>query len=105
MSLTRLVKVSLEREAQEMVDVGEVSRKMHLCCGAYPDHRDSCSVWDEAPGVEGRIGPGRGQYNFPHVYARDVQSGAGNCVCGSSLGNAVHLQAAPGVFIPHAFRY
>lgn len=56
------------------------------------------------PGWEGTVGPGPGAYSKPHVYARDVQSGAGNCVCGSALGAWKHLQAAPGVPIPDAMR-
>lgn len=54
------------------------------------------------PGYEGSVGPGPGQYGQPHVYARDVTSGAGNCVCGRALGNSggIHTEAAPGVPIP-----
>ena len=60
---------------------------------------------NEIPGWEGSIGPGPGQYGKPHVYARDIHSGAGNCVCGADLGAAVHVQAAPGVPIPDQMRY
>jgi sorbitol-specific phosphotransferase system component IIBC len=56
------------------------------------------------PGWEGTIGPFPGQYHLPHVYARDVQSGAGNCVCGLWLAHARHVQAAPGVPIPERMR-
>jgi hypothetical protein len=56
------------------------------------------------PGWEGAIGPFSGQYRKPHVYARDIQSGAGNCVCGSDLPDWVHIQAAPGVPIPDSMR-
>ena len=52
------------------------------------------------PGWEGTTGPFPGQYKEPHVYARDVHSGAGNCVCGATLGDSLHVQAAPGVAIP-----
>lgn len=55
---------------------------------------------DEIPGWEGSMGPFPGQYTQPHVYARSVYSGAGNCVCGAALGDSVHVQAAPGVPIP-----
>jgi len=65
-------------------------------------HRDGMS---EIPGWEGSIGPGPGQYHLPHVYARDVHSGAGNCVCGRGLGDDRHVQAAPGVPIPGHMRY
>lgn len=58
----------------------------------------------QIPGWEGSIGPGPGQYNDPHVYARDICSGAGNCVCGHALGDARHVQAAPGVPIPDSMR-
>lgn len=56
------------------------------------------------PGWEGAIGPSPAEYNQPHVYARDIQSGAGNCVCGKYLGHFVHVQAAPGVPIPEHMR-
>jgi hypothetical protein len=59
---------------------------------------------EEAPGYEGSVGPGPGQYNRPHVYARDVTSGAGNCVCGWPLPDDRHTEAAPGVPIPNRFR-
>ena len=52
------------------------------------------------PGWEGSVGPFPSEYNDPHVYARDIQSGAGNCVCGRALGESAHVQAAPGVPIP-----
>lgn len=52
------------------------------------------------PGWEGSVGPFPAQYHLPHVYARDVHSGAGNCVCGGALGESKHVQAAPGVDIP-----
>jgi len=56
------------------------------------------------PGWEGTMGPFPRQYGKPHVYARAVRSGAGNCVCGSHLGASVHVMAAPGVPIPDALR-
>lgn len=52
------------------------------------------------PGYEGSIGPFPGQYAEPHVYARDVGSGAGNCVCGGSPDDALHTEIAPGVPVP-----
>jgi hypothetical protein len=55
---------------------------------------------EHVPGWEGRTGPFPAQYGAPHVYARDVYSGAGNCVCGSALDVPKHVQAAPGVPIP-----
>lgn len=54
----------------------------------------------EIPGTDGSIGPFPGQYSKPHVYARDVHSGAGNCVCGWALGAWLHTEAAPGIPIP-----
>ena len=60
---------------------------------------------NEIPGWEGSIGPGPGQYGKPHVYARDIHSGAGNCVCGRGLGDRKHVQAAPGVPVPDGDRY
>ena len=73
------------------------------------------SVWEEfareasqplvtIPGWEGSCGPFKSQYNEPHVYARDIQSGAGNCVCGHTLGESRHVAAAPGVPIPDSMR-
>jgi len=59
---------------------------------------------NEVPGWEGSVGPFPGQYGRRHVYARDVHSGAGNCVCGGHLGHKRHVQAAPGVPIPEAMR-
>lgn len=56
------------------------------------------------PGWEGAVGPFRADYGRPHVYARDVHSGAGNCVCGAHLGHRRHVQAAPGVDVPDALR-
>jgi len=59
---------------------------------------------DDIPGWEGTIGPFKSQYGKPHVYARDIHSSAGNCVCGNTLGNTLHVQAAPGVDIPERLR-
>lgn len=56
------------------------------------------------PGWEGSMGPFARDYNRPHVYARDIHSGAGNCVCGGHLGHRLHVQAAPGVDIPVSMR-
>ena len=56
------------------------------------------------PGWEGSIGPFPGQYNEKHVYARDVHSGAGNCVCSRGLGSWIHVQAAPGIDVPERIR-
>src|ERR1700761_9353536 len=57
------------------------------------------------PGFEGSIGPfGATEYCQPHVYARDITSGAGNCVCGSALGDDLHTEAAPGVPVPDSAR-
>ncbi len=60
---------------------------------------------EQVPGWEGSVGPFPLQYNDPHVYARSVHSGAGNCVCGWPLGDARHVQAAPGVPVPEVMRY
>lgn len=57
------------------------------------------------PGYCGSIGPfGAAEYCQPHVYARDITSGAGNCVCGSALGDELHAEAAPGVPVPDSMR-
>jgi hypothetical protein len=60
---------------------------------------------DKIPGWEGTTGPFPSTYHKPHVYARDVHSGAGNCVCGRSLGHSRHVQAAPGVPVPDLMRF
>jgi hypothetical protein len=57
------------------------------------------------PGWEGSTGPFRDEYSLPHVYARDVFSGAGNCVCGWDVGDDRHVQAAPGIPVPDSFRH
>jgi hypothetical protein len=49
------------------------------------------------PGYEGSVGPFPRQYGKPHVYARDVHSGAGNCVCGRDPRHRLHPELAPGV--------
>lgn len=57
------------------------------------------------PGYEGSIGPfGPLEYRAPHVYARDITSGAGNCVCAGPLGDRLHTEAAPGVPVPPTAR-
>lgn len=43
------------------------------------------------PGWEGSPGPFPSQYGRPHVYARDVQSGSGNCVCGRAPEVRMHV--------------
>lgn len=58
----------------------------------------------DVPGWEGTPGPFPGQYHLPHVYARDVNSGAGNCVCGRDIGDLMHVQVAPGVDVPNRLR-
>lgn len=59
---------------------------------------------NDIPGWEGSIGPFPSEYHLPHVYARDIHSGAGNCVCGRDLGSGIHVQAAPGVGVPDQLR-
>ena len=57
------------------------------------------------PGAAGGPdGPAPAGYTDSHVYARDPQSGAGNCVCGAGLGDELHTEAAPGVPVPEALR-
>lgn len=48
---------------------------------------------NKVPGWEGSQGPFAGQYGKPHVYARDVYSGAGNCVCGRQPEHKLHVPA------------
>lgn len=56
-------------------------------------------------GFEGSTGPFPKEYHRPHVYARDIHSGAGNCVCGMDLGYHLHIEAAPGVPVPDGMRW
>jgi hypothetical protein len=60
---------------------------------------------DAVPGFEGSLGPlTDAERCAPHVYARDITSGAGNCVCGGGLGDEIHTEAAPGVPVPDSAR-
>lgn len=54
------------------------------------------------PGYEGSVGPSEAEYGDPHVYARDVQSGAGNCVCGAGPDDPIHPELVPGMLNPNA---
>ena len=56
------------------------------------------------PGWEGAVGPFESEYAEPHVYARDVMSGAGNCMCGGGLEDPVHIAPAPGVPFPESMQ-
>jgi hypothetical protein len=56
------------------------------------------------PGWEGSVGPFPREYGQQHVYARDIHSGAGNCVCGGAPGDGRHVQIAPGVPVPDRMR-
>ena len=67
-------------------------------------HQIRPDVPDGTPGWEGTVGPFKGQYGKPHVYARDVHSGAGNCVCGHHIGYRLHVQVAPGIDVPARLR-
>lgn len=55
---------------------------------------------EQIPGWQGSRGPFPDEYGQPHVYARDVSSRAGHCVCGEELSKSVHVLAAPGIKIP-----
>lgn len=66
-----------------------------------PAIRNGVRVNDsDIPGREGSIGPFPDQYAEPHVYARCIDSGAGNCVCGYAPRDQIHVQLAPGVDDP-----
>ena len=56
------------------------------------------------PGLEGITGPWPWQYTRPHVYARDIHSIRGACVCGAQLADQRHPLAAPGVPVPARLR-
>lgn len=56
-------------------------------------------------GYEGSVGPFRNQHRAPHVYARDIHSGAGNCRCGGAPGDWIHTEIAPGVPVPDVYRH
>jgi hypothetical protein len=53
---------------------------------------------NEIPGWEGSIGPFPHQYGSSHVYARDIHSGAGNCVCGRHPESSIHVIASKDVY-------
>lgn len=61
---------------------------------------------DKAMGAwDGPVGPYGPQHrSTPHVYAREIHSGAGNCCCGAALGDPIHTEAAAGVPIPEGLR-
>lgn len=59
--------------------------------------RTAAAYRSDVPGANGSQGPFASEYALPHVYARDIHSGAGNCVCGSGLYAKLHTEAAPGV--------
>lgn len=69
-----------------------------------PQDREVTETRYTVPGWEGTVGPFPSQYGQPHVYARDVHSGAGNCVCGADLVDTRHVAAAPGIPIPAKMR-
>lgn len=71
-------------------------------CGCMADLKTAAIDY---PGYAGSQGPFESEYSEPHVYARDIHSGAGNCVCGGGLGDPLHIQAAPGVDVPEHQRY
>lgn len=52
---------------------------------------------ERVPGRGGSQGPFPDEYNVPHVYARDIHSGSGNCVCGTHMTYDIHTEIAPGV--------
>jgi transcriptional regulator with XRE-family HTH domain len=55
-------------------------------------------------GYGGTVGPFPGQYLTLHVYARDIHSGYGHCVCGAPMGDARHYEIAPGMPTPEHLR-
>lgn len=83
---------------EETIDVEQILDARRLARAARPPRPEI------VPGWEGAVGPFPSQYPRPHVYARDIRSGAGNCVSGSGLPDAVHVQAAPGVPVPEGMR-
>jgi hypothetical protein len=66
-----------------------------------PMPTDSAPRAADIPGYEGSVGPGPGQYAALHVYARSVQSGAANCVCGRDPWHVLHVPTpfAPGGYL------
>jgi hypothetical protein len=50
------------------------------------------------PGWEGSVGPFPSQYSSLHRYARDIHSGAGNCVCGRAEESTIHVDAQKDVY-------
>ena len=97
-------KVTLEAKPFKVHRCGGVS--VCAVCGndAGRIHAEPMREKYDVPGSEGAIGPFPRQYGSPHVYARDVYSGVGNCMCGHPLGADRHVEAAPGVPIPVRLR-
>jgi hypothetical protein len=44
---------------------------------------------------EGNIGPSPAQYGLPHLYARDITSATGNCICSRALNDRLHTALLP----------
>lgn len=45
------------------------------------------------PALSAATPPTPPEYTKPHPYVRDPQSGAGNCVCGATQGDPIHIEA------------
>ena len=50
---------------------------------------------DPIPGVDGAPGPFVHQYALPHVYAREIASTVGKCVCNAPADDPVHVRSQP----------
>lgn len=97
------VPAAVEELAAVIADDGGQQRDAHELAAAIVDHiHHQWATGDAdtqvaarpamaAPGAEGTAGPGPADYTKPHVYARDPQSGAGNCVCGAAPSDELHV--------------
>lgn len=88
------LEVTTAEEVASMLGIPVAEAKVRMAREDFPASRP--------PGWEGSQGPFPSQYNEPHSYARDVHSGAGNCVCGRDEMNDMHVKDIYGSASPHA---
>jgi hypothetical protein len=74
-------------DGEELRNLNEVA----LTLGVPEIEAKEVLAREQVPGWGGSLGPFPHQYGQPHVYARDVQSGAGNCVCGRHDKSSIHV--------------
>lgn len=94
--ITKMLPTMASTEHTADIDYPELGTLLH-------DRPDPASLsytaayQPDVPGANGSQGPFEREYTLPHVYARDIHSGAGNCVCGAGMDDTLHTEIAPGV--------